>query len=135
PMFFFSHHPPTPSSVASRGLVDVYKTQTVDATRAAQAAVTRLLAHWDDDLADAICTPNVAMDVPYERRRRAIAEAVAAVGADLDAEPVADESLAPSHLRWWLPGTAGRLRVEIRLAPLAAGLVQTLVVRAEPSER
>ncbi|MFS2076359.1 serine hydrolase domain-containing protein [Curtobacterium sp. CT11-133] len=108
---------------------------TVDATRAAQAAVTRLLAHWDDDLADAICTPNVAMDVPYERRRRAIAEAVAAVGADLDAEPVADESLAPSHLRWWLPGTAGRLRVEIRLAPLAAGLVQTLVVRAEPSER
>ncbi|WP_413400445.1 hypothetical protein [Curtobacterium sp. CT11-45] len=107
----------------------------MDATRAAQAAVTRLLAHWDDDLADAICTPNVAMDVPYERRRRAIAEAVAAVGADLDAEPVADESLAPSHLRWWLPGTAGRLRVEIRLAPLAAGLVQTLVVRAEPSER
>ena len=108
---------------------------TVDATRAAQAAVTRLLAHWDDDLADAICTPNVAMDVPYERRRRAIAEAVAAVGADLGAEPVADESQAPSHLRWWLPGTAGRLRVEIRLAPLAAGLVQTLVVRAEPSER
>lgn len=107
---------------------------TVDATRAAQAAVTRLLAHWDDDLADAICTPNVAMDVPYERRRRAVAEAVAAVGADLDAEPVADESQAPSHLRWWLPGTAGRLRVEIRLAPLAAGLVQTLVVRAEPSE-
>ncbi|MFJ3321224.1 MULTISPECIES: serine hydrolase [unclassified Curtobacterium] len=107
---------------------------TVDATRAAQAAVTRLLAHWDDELADAICTPNVAMDVPYERRRRAIAEAVAAVGADLGAEPVADESQAPSHLRWWLPGTAGRLRVEIRLAPLAAGLVQTLVVRAEPSE-
>ncbi len=108
---------------------------TVDATRAAQAAVTRLLAHWDDELADAICTPNVAMDVPYERRRRAIAEAVAAVGADLGAEPVADDSQAPSHLRWWLPGTAGRLRVEIRLAPLAAGLVQTLVVRAEPSER
>lgn len=108
---------------------------TVDGTRAAQAAVTRLLAHWDDDLADAICTPNVAMDVPYERRRRAIAEAVVAVGADLGAEPVAEESQAPSHLRWWLPGTAGRLRVEIRLAPLAAGLVQTLVVRAEPSER
>ncbi len=108
---------------------------TVDATRAAQAAVTRLLALWDDDLADAICTPNVAMDVPYERRRRAVAEAVAAVGADLGAEPLAEESQAPSHLRWWLPGTAGRLRVEIRLAPLAAGLVQTLMVRAEPSER
>lgn len=108
---------------------------TVHATRVAQAAVTRLLADWDDDLADAICTPNVAMDVPYERRRRVIADAVAQVGADLGAAPVDEQSSAPSHLRWWLPGTTGRLRVEIRLAPLAAGLVQTLVVRAEPSER
>ncbi|WP_186377293.1 serine hydrolase [Curtobacterium pusillum] len=109
--------------------------RTADATRAAQGAVSRLLADWDDDLADAICTPNVAMDVPYERRRRAVAEAVAAVGADLTAAPVGEQSSAPSHLRWWLPGTTGRLRVEIRLAPLAAGLVQTLIVAAEPSER
>ena len=109
--------------------------RTTAATRAAQGAVTRLLADWSDDLADAICTPNVAMDVPYERRRRAIATAVAAVGADLSADPVEESSTTPSHLRWWLPGTTGRLRVEIRLAPLAAGLVQTLIVTAEPSER
>jgi CubicO group peptidase (beta-lactamase class C family) len=109
--------------------------RTTAATRAAQGAVSRLLADWSDDLADAICTPNVAMDVPYERRRRAVAEAVAAVGADLHAAPVDEQSSAPSHLRWWLPGTTGRLRVEIRLAPLAAGLVQTLIVTAEPSER
>jgi hypothetical protein len=105
------------------------------ATRAAQAAVTRLLAAWDDDLADAICTPNVAMDVPYDRRRRAVAQAVAAVDADLTSAPVTEYSATPSHLRWWLPGTSGRLRVEIRLAPSAAGLVQTLDVVAEPSER
>jgi len=109
--------------------------RTAAATRAAQAAVTRLLASWSDDLADAICTPNVAMDVPYESRRRAVAEAVAAVGADLAAAPVEESSTAPSHLRWWLPGTTGRLRVEIRLAPLAAGLVQTLTVTPEPVER
>lgn len=109
--------------------------RTTSATRAAQGAVTCLLADWSDDLADAICTPNVAMDVPYERRRRAIATAVAAVGADLSADPVEESSTTPSHLRWWLPGTTGRLRVEIRLAPLAAGLVQTLIVTAEPSER
>ncbi|TDN45868.1 beta-lactamase [Curtobacterium flaccumfaciens] len=109
--------------------------RTAAATRAAQATVTQLLAGWSDDLADAICTPNVAQDVPYERRRRAIAEAVAAVGADLTAAPVAEQSSAPSHLRWWLPGTAGRLRVEIRLAPLAGGRVQTLTVTPEPSER
>lgn len=105
------------------------------ATRAAQAAVARLLAAWDDDLADAICTPNVAMDVPYGRRRRAVAQAVAAVDADLTSDPVTEYSATPSHLRWWLPGTSGRLRVEIRLAPSAAGLVQTLNVVAEPSER
>lgn len=108
---------------------------TIRATRAAQVAVTGLLADWQDDVADAVCTPNVAMDVPYDRRRRAIAAAVAEVGADLTAAPVAEQSSAPSHLRWWLPGTCGRLRVEIRLAPAAAGRVQTLTVVAEPAER
>ncbi|WP_181421262.1 serine hydrolase [Curtobacterium sp. MCSS17_011] len=108
---------------------------TTRGTRAAQAAVTRLLADWRDDLADAICTPNVAMDVPYDRRRRAVAQAVADVGADLTAAPVAEYSAVPSHLRWWLPGTCGRLRIEIRLAPAAAARVQTLNVVAEPSER
>lgn len=108
--------------------------RTTAATRAARTAVTRLLAGWRDDLADAVCTRNVALDVPYERRRRAIAEAVAAVGADVTADPVEEQSSAPSHLRWWLPGTSGRLRVEVRLAPLAAGRVQTLTVVAEPNE-
>jgi CubicO group peptidase (beta-lactamase class C family) len=108
---------------------------TTRATRAAQAAVTRLLADWRDDLADTICTPNVALDVPYDRRRRAVAQAVAAVGADLTAAPVDEQAVSPSHLRWWLPGSCGRLRVEIRLAPAAAGLVQTLNVVAEPTER
>jgi hypothetical protein len=104
-------------------------------TRAAQAAVSRLLADWDDDMADAICTPNVAMDVPYDRRRQTLEAAVAQVGADRSAPPVQELSNTPTHLRWWLPGTSGRLRVEIRLAPLAAGRVQTLTVTAEPAER
>ncbi|MBF4608847.1 serine hydrolase domain-containing protein [Curtobacterium sp. VKM Ac-1393] len=108
---------------------------TIQATRAAQAAVTGLLADWRDDVADALCTPNVAMDVPYDRRRRAVAAAVAEVGADVTADPVAEQTVAPSHLRWWLPGTCGRLRVEIRLAPAASGRVQTLTVTAEPAER
>ncbi len=107
--------------------------QVLPETRAAQRRVSTLLAGWDDALADAVCTPNVALDEPYERRRRRVAEAAAAVGADLHAAPVEESSVAPTHLRWWLPGTTGRLRVEIRLAPLAAGLVQTLTVAAEPN--
>lgn len=102
-------------------------------TRAAQAAVGRLLADWSDDLAAAITSENVPMDLSWDRRRTAIATAAASVGADLAAPPLAEESATPTHLRWWLPGTAGRLRVEIRLAPLSRGLVQTLVVRAEPA--
>lgn len=119
-------------------------------TRAAQAAVSRLLVGWSapasagpdtagagdaDRAAAAVCTPNVPMDVPWDRRRAAVFRAVAEVGADLHAAPVAESSSTPTHLRWWLPGTAGRLRVEIRLAPIAAGLVQTLLVTAEPAER
>ncbi|OII15589.1 serine hydrolase [Curtobacterium sp. MCBA15_008] len=121
--------------LADRATAPTTTGRTATATRAAQRAVTQLLAGWSDELADAICTPNVAQDVPYERRRRAIAEAVQAVGADVTAAPEAEQSSAPSHLRWWLPGTTGRLRVEIRLAPLAAGRVQTLTVTPEPVER
>jgi CubicO group peptidase (beta-lactamase class C family) len=101
-------------------------------TRAAQTAVRRLLTDWSDERAASICSPNVPMDVPWDCRRAAVERAVQEVGADLAAEPVAEESATPTHLRWWLPGTRGRLRVEIRLAPVAAGLVQTLLVRAEP---
>ncbi|KTR08706.1 serine hydrolase domain-containing protein [Curtobacterium luteum] len=103
-------------------------------TRDAQRLVSTLLAAWDDALAERVLSPNVALDEPYERRRRQLAEAAAAVGADLAAAPVEERSVAPTHLRWWLPGTSGRLRVEIRLAPLAVGLVQTMTVTAEPNE-
>jgi CubicO group peptidase (beta-lactamase class C family) len=102
-------------------------------TRAAQAAVGRLLRDWSDEHAAAITSENVPMDLSWDRRRAAIDAAVSAVGADRSAAPVAEESTTPTHLRWWLPGPAGRLRVEIRLAPLSRGLVQTLVVRAEPT--
>lgn len=118
--------------------------RTVDAVRVAREAVSALLRGWAaDDVDDAtvaalgaaVCTPNVPMDRPWAARRRALLEAVRTVGADLDAAPLEERSTVPSQLRWWLPGTAGRLRVEIRLAPLAAGRVQTLLVTAEPTER
>ena len=132
----------TRDGVGSRSAPGV--SRTVEAARAARSAVSALLRAWaspdvDDreaaDLASTICTPNVPLDRPWAARRRAALEAVRAVGADLGAAPVDEQSAVPSQLRWWLPGSAGRLRVEIRLAPLAAGRVQTLVVTAEPAER
>jgi len=117
---------------------------TAAATRRARDAVAALLRTWADDRTDdtlaaeaaaPLCTANVPMDRPWAARRRALLAAVQAVGADLAAEPVDEQSPVPSQVRWWLPGTAGRLRVDVRLAPLAAGLVQTLTVTPEPSER
>ncbi|UBQ01644.1 serine hydrolase domain-containing protein [Curtobacterium sp. TXMA1] len=117
--------------------------RTAEATRTARQAVTTLLRAWADpavdddtaaDLGAAVCTPNVPLDRPWIARRRASVEGAQAVGADLAADPVDERSSVPSHLRWWIPGSAGRLRVEIRLAPLAAGRVQTLTVTPEHAE-
>ncbi|AIV40578.1 MULTISPECIES: serine hydrolase [unclassified Curtobacterium] len=117
--------------------------QTTEATHTARRAVTTLLQAWADpavdddsaaDLGAAVCTPNVPLDRPWTARRRALLESAHAVGADLAAAPVDEQSSVPSHLRWWLPGNAGRLRIEIRLAPLAAGRVQSLTVTPERAE-
>ncbi|WP_065960725.1 serine hydrolase domain-containing protein [Curtobacterium sp. UCD-KPL2560] len=114
------------------------------AVRAAQVGVTEVLGTWQaadadaaargDVLAAQLCAPNVPMDLPWEQRRRRVAEAVARVGADLHADAVHEHAATPSSLRWWLPGTAGRLRVDVALAPPSDGLVQTFTVTAEPAE-
>jgi CubicO group peptidase (beta-lactamase class C family) len=106
------------------------------------------------DLPEERVSENVALDVPFPRRRVAWREAIAAVGglleadsrpatrpggdtvtdsrADTTIDPEAgEESSAPSHLVWRMPGTHGRLRVEIRLTPEARPRIQTLGVRAE----
>ncbi|MDP9735260.1 serine hydrolase domain-containing protein [Curtobacterium sp. 260] len=117
--------------------------RTTEATHTARRAVTTLLRAWADpavdddiaaDLGAAVCTPNVPLDRAWTARRRALLESAHAVGADLAAAPVDEQSSVPSHLRWWLPGSAGRLRIEIRLAPLAAGRVQSLTVTPERAE-
>jgi hypothetical protein len=41
-------------------------------TLAAASEVTRLLADWDDTAADALFSENVALDAPYQERRRAL---------------------------------------------------------------
>ncbi|KQO62364.1 serine hydrolase domain-containing protein [Curtobacterium sp. Leaf261] len=103
-------------------------------TRAAQGAVTRLLSAWRDDLADATFAPNVDLDVPRDRRRAALGAAITTAGATPTDRPTTEWSDAPTHLGWRIHGTAADLLVELRLAPLAAGLVQTLIVRVESPE-
>jgi CubicO group peptidase (beta-lactamase class C family) len=91
---------------------------------------------------------NVALDEPWERRRAAIARAITEIGglsraATPDppaaaaltvtdaAAADAEESTGPAHLVWFLPGMAGRLRIEMRLNPQHPPRIQTLTVSAD----
>ncbi|WP_423919155.1 serine hydrolase domain-containing protein [Frigoribacterium sp. 2-23] len=108
-------------------------------TRAAQAAVSAIVL--GGDVPDGLFSENVEWDVPLEHRRALWAEAIASIGGVTAApsggaretlDPAAgEESKAPSHLVWRLPGAHGVLRVEIRLTPEDPPRVQTVNVRAE----
>ena len=118
-----------------------------NATRSAQQTVTGLLHDWDDDTARALFAENVALDDSLDRRVGQIARAVAAVGGLAPGDsprtghsgPAApaghvedgESSQGPAHLVWFVLGSAGRLRIEIRLTPESPPRVQTLTVTAD----
>jgi CubicO group peptidase (beta-lactamase class C family) len=108
--------------------------QVLGETRAAQQAATELIRAWSDEAADALFAENVAMDDSYERRRKAIDAAVTRIGG-LDASavprPQDESSQSPSHLVWFIPGKAGRLRVELQLTPENPPRVQQLQVTVD----
>jgi CubicO group peptidase (beta-lactamase class C family) len=90
-----------------------------------------------------LLSENVEWDVPFTHRRASWAEAIGSIGSLVPAPPrdgsslvvdaeAGEESSAPSHLVWRMPGSTGRLRVEIRLTPEKPPRIQTLSVRAEP---
>jgi CubicO group peptidase (beta-lactamase class C family) len=102
------------------------------ATRAAAADIERLLAVWDDGLARRLFAGNAELDEPMAARRARvehIREVLGPLARDRGA-PV--EHASPAHQAWWLRGTHGRLRVEIRLTPEREPRVQTLNLLAVP---
>ncbi|SDS78556.1 serine hydrolase domain-containing protein [Microterricola viridarii] len=108
-------------------------------TRAAQTAVTELLATWagggETPLDPALFSENVALDLPLERRTAALRLALADIGGLTAGSPTDACSDGPAHLAWFLPGASGRLRVEIRLTPEARPRVQTLLVAVDRAGR
>jgi CubicO group peptidase (beta-lactamase class C family) len=83
----------------------------------AREDVERLLASWDDALAERIFTMNVALDDPLEHRRAAI-ERLRETHGELrrsDEEPI---GWSPLACEWWLEGErGGRVKVEVALSP------------------
>jgi hypothetical protein len=100
----------------------------VEATAAARADVTRLITHWDDELATRLFAMNVELDEPLADRRRHWAELARRLGPlrPDDTEPIT--STSPAHAVWWLRGPGGRVRVELRLDPQRPSRVQSVAL-------
>ncbi len=89
--------------------------------------VSRLVAHWDNALADTVAAMNLYLDESKDRRRGAIEALRAKVGDGCSNEGpfVAENSLRG---RWRMRCTHGDLRVSITLAPTVPAGVQFLDV-------
>ena len=99
----------------------------------AQDAVTALIRDgWDDDVAAALLTSNVAEDRSFARRRAQLDELRARTGAL--AEVTAATSESPSNRAWTIRGERADLRVDISLHPLDPPLVQWLDVELHEHE-
>jgi CubicO group peptidase (beta-lactamase class C family) len=100
---------------------------------AARDDVSRLIARWDDRLADSVAAENLYMDRSRDRRRNEIEDLIAKVGkcGAADRFDVVENALRGS---WTLACERGRLQAAITLAPTVPPKVQYLTVRPAPSE-
>jgi hypothetical protein len=101
-------------------------------TIAAREAVNQLLVSWDDQAADRLFSPNVALDTPYRERRDAIALVRDRIG-DFRQAAKAPEHDTPAHCRWWLAGERGVVQVQIQLTPERSPRVQSLALAVPPA--
>ncbi len=93
--------------------------------------VSRLVASWDDRLADSIAAENLFLDQSKDRRRAAIEGLRATVGA---CTPGSGFDTVENALRgsWTMSCEKGKLEVSITLAPTLPPTVQFLSVRPAP---
>jgi CubicO group peptidase (beta-lactamase class C family) len=103
-------------------------------TLAAASEVNRLLANWDDAAADALFSENVALDAPYQERRRALELIRQRIGDFRADDTRAPESDTPAHRRWWLTGPRGTVQAQILLNPERPPRVQSLALAVPPAE-
>ena len=93
-----------------------------------QEQVSRLVASWDDALADTVAAMNLYLDESKDRRRADIQRLVSDAGGDCRPEGsmIAENALRG---RWRMRCANGDLFVAITLAPTTPALVQFLGVR------
>lgn len=98
----------------------------------ARDKVSRLVASWDDRLADSIAAENLFLDQSKDRRRAEIDRLRATVGA---CTPGSGFDSVENALRgqWTMNCERGKLEVAITLAPTMPPTVQFLSVRPAPA--
>jgi hypothetical protein len=104
------------------------------ALTSARDAVSRLVASWDDRLADSVAAMNLYLDESKDRRQRAIESLLSEVGQcrNRQSSIVNDGPFAVENAlrgQWIMQCDRGRLRVSITLAPTIPPKVQYLNVR------
>lgn len=102
-------------------------------TVAARDAVNGLLRAWDDAAADALFSENVALDSPYQERRRAIELVRERIGSFEPSSARPAESDTPAHCRWWLTGERGTVTAQLLLSPQHPPRVQALTLAVPPA--
>ena len=122
----------TATTILERVLVEIPSISPAPITETLNEFITRtssLIGSWTDALADELCAPNVALDIPYSERATEIAACLDQVGG-LNVITTVEVELgeSPLHARWVLPGQFGTLRCELRLTPVEPLRIQTLRV-------
>src|SRR4029077_14717040 len=92
-----------------------------------------LLSACDDARAQRLFSPNVAMDAPFEERRRRIALIRERIGDFADDPGRQPEFDTPAHCRWWLAGERGTVQAHIQLNPERPPRVQSLTLAVPPA--
>ena len=121
------------SSLIEAGVAPARPIRPAPPTVAARTDVERLLANWDDAIANRLFAMNVELDEPLDHRRAEMTRIRERHG-QLGPDPrLPAESATPLELSWWLVGEhGGRVRVEILLSPEAMPLVQALTLTDVP---
>jgi hypothetical protein len=110
------------SATASKALLDT------------RDAVSKLVVRWNDQLADRIAAENLFLDQAKDRRRKALDDLHAQVGA-CTAGSGFDQVENALRGTWTMPCERGKLRVAITLAPTMPPTVQFLSVTPAPAPR
>ncbi len=108
-------------------------------TEQAASDVQRLLAQWDDTLADRIFADNVDLDLPRQDRRRDFEAAATAAGISATPEPPPAEGgkamgpagvlyATPASANWKVEGTAGSAVITIQLTPQRTPKIQSVSI-------